>query len=369
MTTSTPQVDIDEVDTDALVAWLSDALDAEVTGVEVLADGLNLTLAVATAGERTHVLRRPNQLRHTTLFLDLRREYRLLERLRETQIPAPEPVLFREDAPLDGPVAVLTYLDGEVVSLGSGLPERFRTPAGRQRVARLLVDTLVEVHDVDPGRVEDTCDRVSPQAQVEHELARLETATDVTGHEVPALKRVGEWLREHAPTSEPTLVHGDYRPGNVLFAGDDEPTVGGVVDWETATLGDPVGELAYLLLRWRDEGDPTPSVAAIADRHPDADEALATLRRRNEAGLAPFTAASGSPSRAALIDRYERQSGRSVTQWRFHLAHAAFSLATVWADLHRDRVEAGVESSWEPHVEYMAELADLIASGEFPTPA
>jgi len=360
--------ELEGIDTDALAALLGRNLDADVTGVEVLAEGLNRNLVVSTAGEgRAYVVRQPNKLRHTDLFLSLRREYRLLERLRDTPVPAPEPVLFCEDdAPLGDPFAVLTHLDGEVVPLGSDLPERFRTPAPRRRLAHLLVDTLAEVHAVRPERVDDVCDRVTPREQVEHELDRLETATGVTGHQVPALDRVGEWLQDNAPESEATLVHGDYRPGNVLFAGDREPTMGGVVDWEMAMLGDRVGELAYLLLRWRDEGDPTPSIDAIADRHPDAEAPLATLRRRNEAGLAPFTAAPGSPSRAELIDRYERRAGRSVQDWRFHLAHAAFSLATVWADLHRNRVEAGAESEWEPHVEYMAELANLVASGEFP---
>lgn len=359
----------DEVDTSAVAAHVARQLDVDVTGVEVLSDGLNLNLVVSTASEgRAYVVRRPNKLRHTDLFLDLRREYRLLERLRDTPVPAPEPVLFCEDdAPLGGPFAVLTYLDGEVVPLGSDLPGRFQTPAARRRVAHLLVDTLAEVHAVGADRVDDVCDRVTPREQVEHELDRLETARDVTGHEVPVLDRVGEWLRQNAPESDPTLVHGDYRPGNVLFAGDRAPTMGGVVDWEVALLGDPVGEVGYLLLRWRDEGDPTPSVDEIAARHPDAEDALATLRRRNEAGLAPFTAAPGSPSRRELLDRYERQAGRTVENWRFHLAHAAFSLAVVWADLHRERVAAGAASEWEPHVEYMAALADLIANGAFPT--
>lgn len=356
------------VDTTAVASYLASELDADVTGVEVLADGLNLNLVVSTASEgRTYVVRRPNVLRHTDLFLDLRREYRLLERLRDTPVRAPEPVLFCEDTSvLDGPFAVLTYLDGEVVPLGSDLPEQFQRPAARRRVGHLLVDAAAEVHGVDVERVGGACDRVSPLEQLEHELERLETATGVTGHEVPALHRVGEWLQNNAPESEPTLVHGDFRPGNVLFAGDRTPTMGGVVDWEVAMLGDPVGELGYLLLRWRDEGDPTPSVDEIATRHPDAEDALATLRRRNERGLAPFTTGAGSPSRRDLIERYERRTGRTVENWQFHLAHAAFSLATVWADLHRGRVEAGESSEWEPHVEYMTALADLIAGGEFP---
>jgi|APHM01.1.fsa_nt_gi Predicted aminoglycoside phosphotransferase len=357
----------ERIDTDAVAAHLRSELGVDVTDVEVLSNGLNLNLVVSSRAGRSYVVRQPNVLRHTELFLALRDEYGLLERLQDTPVPAPEPVLFCEDdSILGGPFAVLTYRDGAVVGMGSNLPERFQTPGARRRLAHLLIDTLAEVHAVGPDRVGDVCDRVSPAEQLAHERERLDTARDVTGHEVPALDRVGAWLEESTPESETTLVHGDYRPGNVLFAGDQEPTMGGVVDWEVAMLGDPVGELGYLLLRWRDEGDPTPSVDAIAARHPDADDALTTLRRRNETGLAPFSAAPGSPSRRELIDRYERQTGRSVDHWRYHLAHAAFSLATVWADLHRGQVEDGADSQWEPHIEYMAALAELVVNGEFP---
>jgi len=150
--------------------------------------------------------------------------------------------------------------------------------------------------------------------------------------------------------------------GERPLAADDGPAVTGILDWETAVLGDSRTEPGYLLLRWRDEGDPTSPLDDLATRY--GEEAVQPLRERNEAGLAPFTAKAGSPDRPELVARYEERDVPFESQ-RFYRAHAAFVLAAVWADLHRVRTEAGADSEWEPHVEYVAMLADSIASGEF----
>jgi len=301
------------------------------------------------------------------LFNDLRREYGVLQRLRETPIPAPTPVLFCEDESVVGDrFFVVTYLDGATVPLGSDLPERFQNPRSRERVAELLIWTLADVHTLDLEPFEDVCERQTPLDQVAHATARLDEATRVTGRDFSRLRSVGEWLRENEPSdTETTLVHGDYRPGNVLFAGTDRPEITGVLDWETAMLGDPLTELGYLLLRWRDEGDPTPSLDEIEARYAN-DDAIRELRVTNESGLAPFTAKPGSPSRRALVAHYEERTGITFEDERFYRAHAAFVLATVWADLHRYRVEVGQESDFAPLVDYMSLLAGSIVNGEFP---
>lgn len=355
------------VDTTDLESYLAGELGETVSGVEVLDDGLNLLLDVSTAGGRTYVLRRPNKLRHTSYIIDLKREYEVMRRLDDTPIPAPTPVLFCDDESVLGErFFVMTHLDGAVVPLGSDLPERFRDAESRARVADLLVDTLAGIHGVDAGQFEGVCERLTPREQVERCADRLDEATSVMGRELPTLRGVEDWLRENAPSNPgASLLHGDFRPGNVLFAGTDRPEVTGVLDWETAMLGDPRTELGYLLLRWRDDGDPTPSLDELETRYPDAD-AMRELREVNENGLAPFTARAGSPGRREVVARYEEATGIPFESDRFYRAHAAFMLATVWADLHRHRIEAGAETDWEPHVEYMSMLADGIASGEHP---
>ncbi|MWG34101.1 phosphotransferase family protein [Halomarina oriensis] len=362
MTWSSPSVDAD-----ALRTTLSDALGEPVTDTAILGDGLNLVVAVTTVGERPrYVLRRPNKLRHTALFTDLRTEYAVLDRLEPTAIPAPEPVLFRDDESMLGDAFVVTtYLDGETVQRGDPLPERFRTAAGREALADGLVETLAAIHAVDTGPFESVCDRQSASRQVAHAVDRLDAVRDVTDREFPTLREVAGWLDEHAPAhSETTLVHGDFRPGNVLFSGDDRPTVTGVVDWETAMLGDPLTELGYLLLDWRDGEDPRLPLGDLEARYPDAD--LTVVHEMNDHGLSPFTTDPGSPTRREVVAHYESLTGRTFDHERFYRALAAFVMGVVWADLHRFRVETGAASDFEPMVEYVGLLASAIADGDVP---
>lgn len=355
-----------EYDAAALESYLSAALDDEVVDTEVVHEALNLSVVVSTAAdEEAFVVRRPDKLKHTDLFNDLREEYRTLERLEAAALPTPEPVHFCEDASVLGDeFFVMSHLDGEATPLGSALPERFQNPDSRARVGELLVDTLADVHVLDAERFADVCTRRTPLEQVEHASERLDAATAVAGREFPRLRAVGEWLRENAPDETRTaLVHGDFRPGNLLFAAAPRPEISGVLDWETAMLGDPRTELGYLLLRWRDDGDPTPPLDDIEARYDDGD-ALQYLRGANEDGLAPFTNEPGSPSRRELVARYEDRTGIPYDDDRFYRAHAAFMLATVWADIHRHQLEAGGESDREPLVEYVALVAQQVIDGD-----
>lgn len=355
-----------DVDAAELEPYLAAELGVDVTGTEVLADGLNLLVAISTEDEgEAYVLRRPNKLRHTGLFNELEREYGVLRRLRDGPIPAPEPIAFCDDDSILGDrFFVTTYLEGEAVPLGSDLPERFRNAESRGRVADLLIETLAGIHATDVEPFEDVCERMGPREQVVRATERLDEVRYVTGRERPTLRSVGEWLRRNAPPDPgSTLVHGDFRPGNVLFAGTDRPGIAGVLDWETAMLGDPLVEFGYLLLRWRDEGDPTPPLDGLESRY--SGDALRNLEEINENGLSPFTAKPGSPSRRELVARYEEETGIAFEHERFYRAHAAFMLATVWADLHRYRIEAGEESDFEPLIEYVTMLAESIVDGEF----
>lgn len=355
-----------DYDAAALEAYLSTVLDDEVVDTWVVHEALNLSIVVSTADdESAYVVRRPDKLKHTDLFNDLREEYRILERLESTALPTPVPVHFCEDTSILGEeFLVMTHLDGEATPLGSALPEHFQDPDSRRSVGELLVDTLADVHTLDAERFADVCTRRTPTEQVAHASRRLDAATAVIGREFPELRDVGEWLRANVPP-EPrlALVHGDFRPGNLLFAESEQPAITGILDWETAMVGDPRTELGYLLLRWRDDGDPTPSLEDLEARYDDRD-ALEYVRGANENGLAPFTNEPGSPTRRELVDRYEDQTGIPYDDERLYRAHAAFMLATVWADIHRHQLETGGESDREPLVEYMALVARQIIDGE-----
>lgn len=353
-------------ETGALESCLADELDVDVVDAEVVHDGVNLSIVVSTAADGpAYVVQRPNQLRDLETFNDLRVEYGVLERLQDTPVPAPEPVLVSDDeAVLGDSFIAMSHLDGEAVPLGSDLPERFQTPAARAALANALVDTMADLHTLDVASVAEVCDRRPVDAHVNRIVGQFEDAIEATGHEPPRFRRVADWLQANVPAETRTaLVHGDYRPGNVLFAGADQPRVTGVLDWETAFLGDPLTELGYLLLRWRDAGDPTPSLDPIADRYGEGD-AIDALRDRNERGLAPFTSEPGSPTRRALVARYEDATGIAVEDHRFYRAFAAVTLAAVWAMLAHERGGAADDWGWRAHVDYMLATADLVVEEE-----
>jgi aminoglycoside phosphotransferase (APT) family kinase protein len=350
-----------------LEAFLAAELDDAVTGTEPLDGALNTMVAVSTAdADPAYVVRKPTGLRDSALFTDLETEYRVLEELADTPVPAPEPVLYcGDDAPLDGPFFVTTYLDGETVPVGERLPEPYRTEAARASVGRSMVDALAEIHSVDAERFEGVCDHATPLEQVDAAADRLDHATSVTGRDVPELWHAIEWLRESAPApADASLLHGDYKSGNVCFAGD-PPEVAGVFDWETATLGDPLTELGYFLFYWRDDGDPTPDVDALREKHGDS-ETLRDLEATDEHGFYRYSNRPGSPTRRELVERYEAEMGLSFDHDRFYRAHAAVLLATVWEDLYRGQVEAGAETTREPLLDYTAELVARIVDGDFP---
>ncbi len=357
-----------DLDRSALATALDEDLAPDVTAVEVVADGLNLILDVSAVGGESYVLRRPNKLRETDYMNDLATEYAVLERLVDTPVPAPEPVLYRDDVPgIEGPCYVMTRLDGDPVPLGEALPERFRGPAARATVAESLVDALADVHAVETDPLAPALRRRTPRESVATNRDRLDRAAETLGVDLPRLRAVGERLLDAAPADpDATLIHGDFRPGNCLFAGAETPTITGVLDWETASLGDPLTDLGYLLLRWRDDGDATPDLDEIASLDGD-DDVRAELRAANEHGLAPFTSKPGSPTRTELVARYEDRTGRTFDDERFHRGYAAFALATVWVDLRRGAVETGEPSAWnwQPNVEYLALLAEGILDGEF----
>ena len=353
-------------DEDAVRKHLEAVLETTVETVSVLADGLNVVLEAETSGGSI-VIRRPTDLRETDLFVDLETEYRVMEHLSSTRIRTPEPLVFvDESTTLEGPWFAMRKRAGDPVPLGSTLPARFQDPASRRRLATELLDTLAAIHTLETRPVAPVLEHVPPVEQIERAMTRLEAAESTTNRAWTELRTLGQRLRVNAPaTVEPTLVHGDYRPGNCLFAGTDRPALTAVLDWETAMLGDPHTELGYLLLRWHDAGDTGICLEEI-ERAFDRPEALADIRRANREGLAPFTGRPGSPTRGDLVERYERQTGRRFRADRFYRAHAAFLLATVWVDLHRRTLEAGQRSDREPHIAYMTALAGAVLDGDLP---
>lgn len=354
-----------------LKSYLSDELGTEIVETEILGDGMNLVLALSTEREENaYLLRRPNRFKQSTLVSGLRQEYRLLQRLEETSVPTPTPVLFCEDTSVIGDqFYVRTYLDGIPMSWGAELPEQYQNAAARQAIADSMIETLGQIQSLDSTPFRDLCATVSPVERVQRGIDRLDEATTITGRETPRLRKVADWLLANAPSDTTTaLVHGDYRPGNMLLTETGPPRVAGVLDWEAAIIGDPRIDLGWFLLVWRDSGDLTPSVTEIQKAYPDSD-IPAFLEEVNKRGFLPFTSEPGSPTRQEIVAEYERQTSTSVENLRFYRALAAFTAATHWEFTHGQNVEAAddatLQTDFAPLADYMTSIADSIVDGRF----
>ncbi len=112
------------------------------------------------------------------------------------------------------------------------------------------------------------------------------------------METVGAWLAEHLPSSGPaTIVHGDFRLGNTIFAPAPPARLAAVLDWEMATIGDPLADLGYLCMMWPEASDPPGG-----------------MREH----LGKVTRGKGFPGRAGLIALYEERSGRSMSNIRWY---------------------------------------------------
>ncbi len=271
----------------------SGELEAEPVG-----DGhSNVTYLIRRDGGEW-VLRRPPRPPLPPSAHDVLREAFLLRALEGTDVRLPRVLATCEDDNVTGaPFYVMERIEGHVI--GAELPPGL----DGQRTGAELVDALVEVHAVD-WRAHGLADYGKPTGYLERQLRRFGGLWEHNKtRELPALDEVTAWLGEHRPESGPaTIVHGDYRLGNVMYTGD---RLSAIFDWELATIGDPLADVGYLIATWAQPGDPPSMVAS-----------LSTVTRE-----------PGFPTRTELIERYEQRSGRSMSDLRWYTTLALWKSA------------------------------------------
>ena len=163
-----------------------------------------------------------------------------------------------------------------------------------------------------------------PTGYLERQLRRFGGLWELNKtREIPAVERVGDVAigapAESDPATEATIVHGDYRLGNTIFAADAPARLESVLDWEMATIGDPLADLGYLCMMWTEAGDPKGGLR----------EHLGGVTRRE-----------GFPTRAELIARYEERSGRSMQDIRWYTTLALWK-SVVFMEGNYKRAIAG----------------------------
>ncbi|MEU6622528.1 phosphotransferase [Streptomyces litmocidini] len=266
----------------------------------------NLTYAVGD-GTGRWVVRRPPLGHVLATAHDMRREHRVISALGATDVPVPGTVLFCEDeSVLGAPFYVMDFVDGtpyrsarELAALG---PERTRaTVLG-------LVDTLVDLHAVDPEAV-GLGDFGRPDGFLDRQLRRWGKQLDASrGRELPGIDELHAALGRALPASPPpTVIHGDYRLDNVLVGEDDR--IRAVLDWEMSTLGDPLTDLGLLVMYSTPLDLPGSPISTTAT-------------------------APGHPGAAELVERYAARSGRDTSGLAWYTAFAWFKLAVILEGIH-----------------------------------
>lgn len=298
------------VDEDALRAHLSSTLGpADIFRVDHHGAGHSNETLFVRWGNRDFVLRRPPAGETAESAHDVLREHRVITALEETDVPVPTPVAACEDpSVLGSDFYLMERLDGDVIR--DHEPKRFATPEHRRRLSEELIDTLAAIHTLDYDTV-GLSDLGRPEGFTERQVDRwgkqFDWAYETTreSREVPHIDVIGEWLEANVPESyEHTLVHGDFKLDNVMFAPETPPEITAVMDWEMGTLGDPLRDIGWLLVYW--------------DTDPLIDDLMPTFLDR-----------PGYLSRGELIKRYERQSGIDVVNRTFYVVLGLYMLAAV----------------------------------------
>jgi aminoglycoside phosphotransferase (APT) family kinase protein len=239
------------------------------------------------------------------------------------------------------PFYVMEEIEGTVVT--SDVPQPLDTVEGRRRLSEELVDALVEVHAVD-WRACGLDGYGKPTGYLERQVRRFSGLWDYNKtREVPVVEEVRDWLAGNLPESpESTIVHGDYRLGNVMVANEAPARLVAIFDWELSTIGDPLADVGYLTVTWAQPDDP-------------ADNTFASL--------SAATRRPGFMTREELTARYEERSGRSVSALNWYQALALWkaavfmegnykrSLAGTTDDPYLKQFDKGVpalaEAAWE----------------------
>jgi aminoglycoside phosphotransferase (APT) family kinase protein len=322
------------IDEAALGAWLEanvEEFSGPFTLIKFPSGQSNPTYKIGAASGDYVLRRKPfGQLLPSAHAVD--REYRLLSALHPLGFPVPRPLALCDDAAvIEAIFYVMALAEGRPYANGA-LPDF--DPPTRARMYEQLVDTLADLHNVDPVAA-GLGDFGKPGNYFERQIARwTRQYRDSQTDDLPAMEKLIDYLPASLPEqSRVSIVHGDYRIDNVVF--DDDGALTAVLDWELATLGDPVADFSYLAMQWMMPSD-------------------------GGAGLAGLDlTALGIPALEEIVERYSARSGVPVAaklDWYF--AYNLFRLAGIVQGIKK-RVLDGTAS--HAHAAEMARRVPMLA--------
>jgi aminoglycoside phosphotransferase (APT) family kinase protein len=260
-------------------------------------------------GEREMVLRRPPFGRKAKSAHDMGREYRILKALKPHFPYCPEPLAYTEDESIIGcPFYVMERFNGIIIR--KDLPKGISpAPGDLRKLCERFLDVLVELHSIDYQRI-GLGDFGKPEGYVKRQVEGWSRRyRDARTPDAPEFESVMAWLAEKMPPDNPThaIIHNDFKFDNLVLDPRDMLTIIGILDWEMATIGDPLMDLGNSVAYWIEKGDPQ-------ETH---------LMRMMPTHL------EGMLTRRELVDRYTEKTGMGIANFDFYYCFGLFRLAVI----------------------------------------
>jgi aminoglycoside phosphotransferase (APT) family kinase protein len=278
----------------------------------------NLTYLLRVGGREVVLRRAPFGVKVKSAH-DMKREYDILSALQSAYGRAPKPIAFCDDESLIGAKFYLMERVRGVILRGDKPPAGIAfTPDLLRRTSTALVDNLADLHAVDVTRP-PLSGIGKPQGYVARQVTGwTERYLNARTDDVPGVEAAAAWLARNMPKeSGAAVIHNDYKYDNVVLDPEDLTRVVSVLDWEMATIGDPLMDLGTFIGYWGDPDDPE------------------ELRGR---AYGP-TSLPGNLSRVQIVERYAAKSGRDVGRILFHYVFALFKIAVILQQIYKRYVE------------------------------
>ena len=301
----------EELDEKKLRAFLFEHLP-EFDGplvIEQFPAGFSNLTYLLRIGDRELVLRRPPIGAKIKTAHDMAREYRILSQLRRVYPKVPQPVIYGDDeSVLGGPFYVMERVTGIILRAQPATATE-PSPETMRALSHAFVENLIEIHNVDIQSA-GLADLGSPQGYVKRQIQGwTKRYYNARTDEVFEVEQLAQWLEEHLrqDSDRSSLIHNDYKYDNLVLSPNDLSKVIAVLDWEMATIGDPLMDLGTTLGYWVEAND-----SAEWQRY----------------GFV-MTKLPGNFTRRELVEHYARQSGREIFDPVFYYAYGLLKIAVI----------------------------------------
>ncbi|MBN2157967.1 MAG: phosphotransferase family protein [Spirochaetes bacterium] len=301
----------EELDTATVGAFLKDSipgLEGEISVQQFPSGFSNLTYLIKTAN-REMILRRPPFGKKPKSGHDMLREYRILKALKPMFRYCPEPLVYTEEPEVMGcPFYVMERIHGLIIR--RSLPKGMELTKDQARtLSENLVKVLCELHSID-YRKAGLGDFGKPEGYVKRQVEGwIGRYRDARTPDAPDYEDIMAWLAEKMPGDTPTpcVIHNDYKFDNVVLDENNPLEIIGILDWEMATIGDPLMDLGNSLAYWVEKDDP-PNIQLIRMIATNID---------------------GMLSRKDQVDLYSKIMGRTINNFDFYFCFGLFRLAVI----------------------------------------